>query len=49
MKSKEQRRVEGEERNAEWRELSLQRKIDSLKGRRGASKKQLAKLEGAEK
>lgn len=44
MKSKTQRREEGEERNAEWRELSTQRKIDSLVGRRGNSKRQLTKL-----
>jgi hypothetical protein len=44
MKSKEQRRQEGEERNQAWRELDTATKINSLRGRRGESKRQLTKL-----
>ena len=44
MKSKEQKRREGEERNAEWRSLTPAEQIASLKGRRGQSKRQMKKL-----
>ena len=42
---KTQRRLEGEQRNEEWRKLSKTEKIKSLKSRRGNSAKQLARLE----
>lgn len=43
-KSKYEKRMEAEERQAQWDKLSTQQKIDSLKHRRGKSKKQLARL-----
>ena len=42
---KTQRRLEGEQRNMEWRKLSTAEKIKSLKSRCGKSAKQLAKLD----
>jgi hypothetical protein len=49
MKTREQRRVEGEERNAAWRELTPQEQLASLDTRLGkgiGAKRQRAKLEG---
>ena len=45
--SVERRKREHEERLAAWRQLSTKEQIASLKGRRGESKRQLAKLEKA--
>lgn len=47
MKHKEQKRREGAARNEKWQALSTAEKIKSLKARRGESKRQLMKLEGA--
>lgn len=43
--SKERRRIEGELRNEEWRKLTPQQQIASLRKRPGESKRQIAKLE----
>jgi hypothetical protein len=43
---KDERRAEGEARNAEWRKLSVDEQVRSLIGRRGESKKQLKRLQG---
>lgn len=47
MKSKTQKRIEGDERNAEWRKLSPTQKLDSLDLRLGkgqGAKRQREKL-----
>ena len=42
---KAQRIAEGLERNAHWQALTCAKKIHSLHGRRGVSKRQLTQLE----
>jgi hypothetical protein len=42
---RERRREEGETRNAAWRALSKEQQVASLLGRRGESRRQLAKLQ----
>lgn len=44
MKSHEQKRTEGEERNAEWRAKTAKEQLDSLKMRRGESKSQIKRI-----
>jgi hypothetical protein len=44
VKSKHQKRVEGEKRNEAWRTLTPQQQLADIK-QRGGSKRQLAKLE----
>jgi hypothetical protein len=41
---RDERRTEGEARNAAWLALSREAKIASLRGRRGESKRQLSRL-----
>lgn len=45
--AKDDRIKQGEGRNEAWKGLSTAEKIASLRGRRGQSKKQLLKLQGA--
>jgi len=44
VKSKHQKRVEGEERNEAWRSLTPLQKVIILSARPGNSKRQLSKL-----
>jgi hypothetical protein len=44
--AKDERRAEADARNAAWRLLALHDQVMSLIGRRGKSKKQLARLQG---
>jgi hypothetical protein len=37
-------RSEGDERNDRWRAMAPARQLEALKGRRGESKKQIAKI-----
>ena len=46
MKSKEQKREEGQERKVEWLALDLSQKVQALLRRPGKCKRQLAKLQG---
>ena len=47
MKSKEQKRMEAKERQAEYDRLSLEDRLGRLGGRRGESKKERLKIQEA--
>lgn len=49
MKSRELKRAEGDARNEAWRALDTPTKLRIIGTRRGASKRQIARLTGAAK